>query len=188
MTTYLKGQQVYIKITDKGQVPIPDKAYQINNSIQTINGYVPSLNAYWIKQQDILLDAAHIHPDNYDQIREEVHNQPDHITEAIKQFIQQQVHIELLEHDNKLNLIQHHAQESTTLEELKHHIQQTITPRTNNNQELYNKAKQLSDFIGLNPIFDLINPEEQERLKELTETMWERFEHLHHQNNHNKGA
>lgn len=44
--------------------------------------------------------------------------------------------------------------------------------------KLDKKAKSLSDFIGNSPTFDTINPEEQERLKEQCEIMWEYSEIL----------
>jgi len=44
--------------------------------------------------------------------------------------------------------------------------------------ELDEKAKKLSDFIGNNPLFDNIAPEEQELMKEQCETMWEYSEIL----------
>lgn len=45
-------------------------------------------------------------------------------------------------------------------------------------KELDVKAKALSDFIGLNDEFETINPEEQERLKEQCEIMWQYSEVL----------
>lgn len=39
-------------------------------------------------------------------------------------------------------------------------------------QELDNKAQRLSLFIGINPIFDTLDPEHQELLKEQCEVMW----------------
>ena len=44
--------------------------------------------------------------------------------------------------------------------------------------ELDTKAKALSNFIGLNPAFESIDPEEQERMKEQCEIMWEYSEVL----------
>ena len=44
--------------------------------------------------------------------------------------------------------------------------------------ELDTKAKALSNFIGLNPVFADIDAEEQERLKEQCEIMWEYSEIL----------
>lgn len=44
--------------------------------------------------------------------------------------------------------------------------------------ELDTKAKALSNFIGLNPVFAYIDAEEQERLKEQCEIMWEYSEIL----------
>jgi hypothetical protein len=45
-------------------------------------------------------------------------------------------------------------------------------------QELDEKATKLSDFIGNNPIFDSIDADEQERLKEQCEIMWQYSEIL----------
>ncbi len=44
--------------------------------------------------------------------------------------------------------------------------------------ELYIKAKKLSDFIGSSPDFEGIDSEEQERLKEQCEVMWKYHEIL----------
>ena len=44
--------------------------------------------------------------------------------------------------------------------------------------ELDVKAKALSNFIGFNPVFADIDAEEQERLKEQCEIMWEYSEIL----------
>ena len=44
--------------------------------------------------------------------------------------------------------------------------------------ELDVKAKALSNFIGLNPAFESIDPEEQERMKEQCEIMWQYSEIL----------
>ena len=44
--------------------------------------------------------------------------------------------------------------------------------------ELDEKARKLSEFIGNNPLFDNIAPEEQELMKEQCETMWEYSEIL----------
>ena len=44
--------------------------------------------------------------------------------------------------------------------------------------ELDIKAKALSEFIGTNPVFDTIDPDEQERLKEQCEIMWQYSEIL----------
>ena len=38
------------------------------------------------------------------------------------------------------------------------------------------QAAALSRFIGYDPIFDTLSPEEQERLRERCETMWENVE------------
>jgi hypothetical protein len=40
-------------------------------------------------------------------------------------------------------------------------------------KELDEKATKLSDFIGFSPVFDDIDPAEQERLKEQCEIMWQ---------------
>ena len=45
-------------------------------------------------------------------------------------------------------------------------------------EELDKEAVALSQFIGLNPIFETINPEEQERLKEQNDIMWQYSEIL----------
>lgn len=44
--------------------------------------------------------------------------------------------------------------------------------------ELDKKAKALSDFIGLNDEFEKIDPDEQERMKEQCEIMWQYSEIL----------
>ncbi len=44
--------------------------------------------------------------------------------------------------------------------------------------ELDKRAAKLSKFIGLNPLFDGIDPDEQERMREQCETMWEYSEIL----------
>ena len=44
--------------------------------------------------------------------------------------------------------------------------------------ELDERAKKLSDFIGLNPVFETIDAEEQERMKEQCEIMWQYSEIL----------
>lgn len=45
-------------------------------------------------------------------------------------------------------------------------------------RELDEKAFKLSAFIGNNPLFDTIDTEEQERMKEQCEIMWEYSEIL----------
>ena len=57
---------------------------------------------------------------------------------------------------------------------LQPHQQRVIDEKT----ELDKKATALSEFIGSNPIFCTINPEEQERLKEQNEVMWQYSEIL----------
>ena len=44
--------------------------------------------------------------------------------------------------------------------------------------ELNKKATDLSNFIGTSPIFDTLDPVEQERLKEQNDVMWQYFEIL----------
>lgn len=44
--------------------------------------------------------------------------------------------------------------------------------------ELDKKAKSLSNFIGENPVFDTLDPAEQERLKEQNDVMWQYSEIL----------
>lgn len=45
-------------------------------------------------------------------------------------------------------------------------------------EELDKKAKALSDFIGNSQVFDTLDPEEQERLKEQNDVMWQYSEIL----------
>ena len=45
-------------------------------------------------------------------------------------------------------------------------------------EELDKKAKALSSFIGTSPIFDTLDPVEQERLKEQNDVMWQYSEIL----------
>ena len=54
------------------------------------------------------------------------------------------------------------------------HQQRVVDEKT----ELDIKAKALSNFIGNNPVFADIDAEEQERLKEQCEIMWEYSEIL----------
>lgn len=44
--------------------------------------------------------------------------------------------------------------------------------------ELDAKAKALSDFIGLNPVFETLNADEQERMKLQNDIMWQYSEIL----------
>ncbi len=44
--------------------------------------------------------------------------------------------------------------------------------------ELYKKATALSNFIGTSPVFDTLDPAEQERLKEQNDVMWQYYEIL----------
>lgn len=57
---------------------------------------------------------------------------------------------------------------------LQPHQQRVVTEKI----ELEEKAKALSNFIGTNPIFDTLDPAEQERLKEQNDVMWQYFEIL----------
>lgn len=54
------------------------------------------------------------------------------------------------------------------------HQQRVVDEKT----ELDIKAKKLSDFIGLSPIFETIDKEEQERLKVQNDIMWQYSEIL----------
>lgn len=45
-------------------------------------------------------------------------------------------------------------------------------------KELDEKATKLSQFIGTNPVFETIDAEEQERMKEQCEIMWQYSEIL----------
>jgi hypothetical protein len=54
------------------------------------------------------------------------------------------------------------------------HQQRVVTEK----EELDVKARQLSNFIGENPLFDVIDAEEQERLKEQNDIMWQYSEIL----------
>jgi len=54
------------------------------------------------------------------------------------------------------------------------HQQRVIQER----DELKTKATALSEFIGTSPVFETIDPDEQERLKEQCEIMWQYFEIL----------
>jgi hypothetical protein len=45
-------------------------------------------------------------------------------------------------------------------------------------EELDKKATALSNFIGTSPIFDTIDPAEQERLKQQNDVMWQYSEIL----------
>jgi hypothetical protein len=51
--------------------------------------------------------------------------------------------------------------------ELQPHQQRVVDEKT----ELDKKANALSAFIGLNPIFDTLSPDEQDRLKEQNNVM-----------------
>lgn len=44
--------------------------------------------------------------------------------------------------------------------------------------ELESKARALSNFIGTSPIFETLPADEQERLKEQNDVMWQYFEIL----------
>lgn len=54
------------------------------------------------------------------------------------------------------------------------HQQRVVDEKT----ELDTKAKALSEFIGNNPIFETIDSDEQERMKEQCEIMWQYSEIL----------
>ncbi len=57
---------------------------------------------------------------------------------------------------------------------LQPHQQRVVTEKV----ELDEKAKALSEFIGHSPIFETLDPAEQERLKEQNEIMWQYSEIL----------
>lgn len=57
---------------------------------------------------------------------------------------------------------------------MKPHQQRVLAEKS----ELDERAKKLSEFIALNPVFLAIDPEEQERLKEQCEIMWQYSEIL----------
>ena len=54
------------------------------------------------------------------------------------------------------------------------HQQRVVDEKT----ELDTKASALSEFIGSNPLFDTIDPDEQERLKVQNDIMWQYSEIL----------
>lgn len=54
------------------------------------------------------------------------------------------------------------------------HQQRVVDEKT----ELDTKAKALSEFIGNNPIFETLDPAEQERLKVQNDVMWQYSEIL----------
>lgn len=54
------------------------------------------------------------------------------------------------------------------------HQQRVVDEKT----ELDTKAKALSEFIGNSPIFETLDPAEQERLKEQNDVMWQYSEIL----------
>jgi hypothetical protein len=58
--------------------------------------------------------------------------------------------------------------------QLQPHQQRAVTEK----EELDKKAKELSDFIGLNPVFETIDPAEQECLKRQNDVMWQYSEIL----------
>ena len=58
--------------------------------------------------------------------------------------------------------------------ELQPHQQRVVTEKA----ELDEKATALSNFIGLSPIFDALDPAEQERLREQNDVMWQYSEIL----------
>jgi len=60
------------------------------------------------------------------------------------------------------------------MSELQPHQQRVVDEKV----ELDKKANALSEFIGNNPTFDTLAPEEQERLKEQNDIMWQYSEIL----------
>lgn len=58
--------------------------------------------------------------------------------------------------------------------ELQPHQQRVVDEKS----ELDKKATALSNFIGTSPIFDTLDPAEQERLKEQNDVMWQYSEIL----------
>ena len=44
--------------------------------------------------------------------------------------------------------------------------------------DLFRRAKALSEFIGLSPVFDALDPAEQERMKVQNDLMWQYCEVL----------
>jgi hypothetical protein len=57
---------------------------------------------------------------------------------------------------------------------LQPHQQRVVDEKT----ELDKKASALSNFIGTSPVFDTLDPAEQERLREQCEVMWQYSEIL----------
>ena len=57
---------------------------------------------------------------------------------------------------------------------LQPHQQRVVEEKT----ELDKKASALSNFIGTSPVFDTLDPAEQERLREQCEVMWQYSEIL----------
>lgn len=53
--------------------------------------------------------------------------------------------------------------------ELQPHQQRVVDEKS----ELDKKAMALSNFIGLSPVFETLDPAEQERLKEQKDVMWQ---------------
>jgi hypothetical protein len=60
------------------------------------------------------------------------------------------------------------------MSELQPHQQRVVDEKV----ELDKKAHALSEFIGHNPTFDTLDPEEQGRLKEQNDIMWQYSEIL----------
>jgi hypothetical protein len=58
--------------------------------------------------------------------------------------------------------------------EMQPHQQRVVDEKT----ELNKKAKALSNFIGTSPVFEMLDPAEQERLKEQNDVMWQYSEIL----------
>lgn len=57
-------------------------------------------------------------------------------------------------------------------------MQSTLKRVVDEKAELDKKATVLSDFIGTSPIFETLDPAEQERLKEQNDVMWQYSEIL----------
>ena len=57
---------------------------------------------------------------------------------------------------------------------MKTHQERVIAEKKDNDE----RAKKLSDFIGNNPLFDKLDPAEQERMKVQNDLMWQLSEVL----------
>ena len=60
------------------------------------------------------------------------------------------------------------------MSQLQPHQQRVVDEKN----ELDDRATKLSDFIGLNPLFDNLDPAEQERMKVQNDLMWQLSEVL----------